>query len=586
MSNEVYANNFATMLADAVAVDDETITTLSAAPAELQDGQFRIVIDDEYMIVTDGQDSTTWDVTRGAEGSTATTHAAGVSVFHYLTAGGLENVPVGLNQLPSPSMQPGVVGGLAQLTADAVTDAPTLPTAQIPTELGLPPSGDTTGATDLANLTSALEGGSVTLTPGATYYINAPLVIPKNAVLRAQQCTITLTDAFTGGNTPITVVAGARVRELRVNGAAATGYGVNNPAVLCLDNSHFIDGTVTDFPGAGIGASGPGVTIRGNTITDCTDQGILMNAGASQSRIADNTIDGCLHGIQWWGGDTAPEYGISDLTITGNVITNCVDAAIWGADGESITVTGNVCDTGGDVGIDFESCANCTATGNTVTNFTNGALTIFYGSSNITFSGNTVVQTGAQDGIYLHGGGTGTGNVISGNTINVTTGVGIYTDDTAATYVNITGNTVTTTTGIPILLNYADSTHIIGNILRITTSGPTGIQNSGGNGLTIANNRITTASDTSDTDAVSGGIHNYWSSADNPATQVRMTGNLIDGFVKSIYEDNWGGTSPGNIIADNTVANIYINGNGGAYAGNVYNNYNVGGAAVSAIVGV
>jgi hypothetical protein len=67
-----------------------TITTTGAAPASLQlPGQFRIVIDSEIMIVTAGASGTSWTVTRGAEGSTAATHANGTNAFHYLTAGAL-----------------------------------------------------------------------------------------------------------------------------------------------------------------------------------------------------------------------------------------------------------------------------------------------------------------------------------------------------------------------------------------------------------------------------------------------------------------------------------------------------------------
>lgn len=46
--------------------------------------QFRVRIDNEYLIVTNVA-GTTWTVTRGAEGSTAATHATGAPVNHVLT---------------------------------------------------------------------------------------------------------------------------------------------------------------------------------------------------------------------------------------------------------------------------------------------------------------------------------------------------------------------------------------------------------------------------------------------------------------------------------------------------------------------
>ena len=52
-------------------------------------GNFRIKIDGEILIVT-GVAGNTFTITRGAEGTTAATHANGASVIHLLTKGGLE----------------------------------------------------------------------------------------------------------------------------------------------------------------------------------------------------------------------------------------------------------------------------------------------------------------------------------------------------------------------------------------------------------------------------------------------------------------------------------------------------------------
>jgi hypothetical protein len=69
---------------------DTTITTSGPAPAPLQlTGQFRILIESEYMIVTGGAATTAWTVTRGAEGSTSAPHATGAAVDHLITAGAL-----------------------------------------------------------------------------------------------------------------------------------------------------------------------------------------------------------------------------------------------------------------------------------------------------------------------------------------------------------------------------------------------------------------------------------------------------------------------------------------------------------------
>ncbi len=89
MPAEKFANRFATTLSAAVA--DTTGTSISvanAAPTALQGGQFRIRVGDELMLVTatGAAGASPWTVTRGVEGSTATTHASGVPVTHVLTA--------------------------------------------------------------------------------------------------------------------------------------------------------------------------------------------------------------------------------------------------------------------------------------------------------------------------------------------------------------------------------------------------------------------------------------------------------------------------------------------------------------------
>lgn len=51
--------------------------------------QYRVRVDSEIMIVTAGAGTNTWTVTRGAEGTTATSHSSGAAVYHVLTAGAL-----------------------------------------------------------------------------------------------------------------------------------------------------------------------------------------------------------------------------------------------------------------------------------------------------------------------------------------------------------------------------------------------------------------------------------------------------------------------------------------------------------------
>lgn len=104
MSLEQYANNAATTLAAAISSSMATSISVSSATGFPSSGNFRILIDSEYMIVT-GVSGTTWTVTRGAEGSTAATHSDGATVTHILTAASLE-------QLVADRLEIGAYGSL------------------------------------------------------------------------------------------------------------------------------------------------------------------------------------------------------------------------------------------------------------------------------------------------------------------------------------------------------------------------------------------------------------------------------------------------------------------------------------------
>ncbi len=89
MAVELFGNGGTTSLAAAV---DNLATTLGVASASgfpTGTGQYRIRVDDELMVVTGGAGTTTWTVTRGAEGTAAVAHASGATVRHVLTAGAL-----------------------------------------------------------------------------------------------------------------------------------------------------------------------------------------------------------------------------------------------------------------------------------------------------------------------------------------------------------------------------------------------------------------------------------------------------------------------------------------------------------------
>ena len=84
---ENFANEYQSALNGAIDNDDTSLVVDSATGSP--DANFRIRIDDEYLLVT-AKAGTTFTVTRGIEGSTAASHSDDAVVTHVLTAGGLE----------------------------------------------------------------------------------------------------------------------------------------------------------------------------------------------------------------------------------------------------------------------------------------------------------------------------------------------------------------------------------------------------------------------------------------------------------------------------------------------------------------
>ncbi len=89
---ERYANDFSTTLTAGIDADDTSIAVADAAPAALQGGEFRIRVDDEYMLVTatGASGASPWTVTRDAEEpGAAASHDSGAAVTHVVTAASL-----------------------------------------------------------------------------------------------------------------------------------------------------------------------------------------------------------------------------------------------------------------------------------------------------------------------------------------------------------------------------------------------------------------------------------------------------------------------------------------------------------------
>ena len=169
---EQFANSFATYLTAAITSTTATsILVASAAPASLQGGQFRIRIDSEYMIVTGGQNGTTWTVVRGAENSTEATHLIDAPVSHYVTGGGLNNISAYL-QTTLPET-PGAAATLATFGRNSTWAQPTL--RDFASVLDFGAIGD--GVTDNSSaIIEAIASGADLWWPQGIYCVSEELV--------------------------------------------------------------------------------------------------------------------------------------------------------------------------------------------------------------------------------------------------------------------------------------------------------------------------------------------------------------------------------------------------------------------------
>lgn len=171
---EQFENNYSTQLNGGINAGDTTIT-VDAAPLTLT-GDFRIIIDDELIIVGAVSGLTFTGCTRGAEGTVAATHADNSIVTHVLTAGSLAEVTTDLvtahtgddtnaHAASAIAFVPG--SGIAATNVQAAIEEVV---------------ADVTGSTNTVGIEAFIDGGGVVLTAGVKGYIEVPFACTLTAV--------------------------------------------------------------------------------------------------------------------------------------------------------------------------------------------------------------------------------------------------------------------------------------------------------------------------------------------------------------------------------------------------------------------
>lgn len=115
MATEQYANRAADALASGISNVDVSLTLIDGSEFP-STGAFRIVIENEIILVGARSSNTLSSLTRGAEGTTAAAHSGGAAVTHVLTRDGLQALGTVLHardtyaNLNAAALREGVVG--------------------------------------------------------------------------------------------------------------------------------------------------------------------------------------------------------------------------------------------------------------------------------------------------------------------------------------------------------------------------------------------------------------------------------------------------------------------------------------------
>jgi parallel beta-helix repeat protein len=438
---------------------------------------------------------------------------------------------------------------------------------------GADPSGTADSAAAIQRTLNAGSGGVVVL-PKGTYLADGltigddTTVIGYSAIIKGRA----------GTSAPLLTVG----NRCRLVGITLDGDKNNRPVsneghgigivVAQVDDTEVLNCTIRNCARTGIRVNNSNrFLIGGCNITACGMFGIVV-VYSHHGRIAENYVSNCVNNIQWWGGDAAQTntIGVTHLTITGNVSLDG-EAGIWGSLGAYITIAGNTVRGMSDVGIDFEGCQHCTASGNAVTNCVNGGITVYYGSAYIAITGNTIHQEESYGGgFYIHSPGFSRYITFAGNVVRCAQAGAVWSDQAAAEHVLIHSNElICEGDGIIVRLLEINKATLSGNQARGV--GGVGFSIEGGSDSCVVDNRIETTADGSTGHDV-GGIHLYWRSTGFPCQRNTIRSNVVVGYRYAINDNCWGNQTSHNWIYENRVSSGIYRRAGANYAGRIDGN--------------
>jgi len=240
-----------TTLAGSILAGDTSLTVASAS-AFPSSAQFRILIEDELLLVTAGAGTTTWTVTRGVESTTAAAHSSGASVYHVLTAASLLRNPGALT---------------------TTGDVPYLASTGAPTRLAAGADGTYLRYASGIPTAAAIVLGDLPAGVGLTANPLSQFAATTSAQLRGVLSDETGTGAAVFADTPtlIAPLLGTPTSGLLSNCtglplASVTGLGTGVATFLGTPSSANLAAALTDETGSGAAVFGTSPTIVTPTI--------------------------------------------------------------------------------------------------------------------------------------------------------------------------------------------------------------------------------------------------------------------------------------------------------------------------------
>ena len=330
---ETFGNNDVTSLSAPVAMLDTAVSVASVAGFPT-DGQFRLLIDSELLLVT-AYDlvANQFQVTRGIEGTTAATHSMGTQVVCILTKGSLQTL--GSNTKPGPlfvyrDSEPNPSGNIYATFDGAYEAAKALP---VPSTIII---DDTIAQCSVGNATN--YGAAYATVVGSTATITGLLNMTPEVVglyLNLE----TEGPAANNGTFPITAYLSPTSVQI-TNAEALAGY--SNYVWYLLDAASASIESVS-------GANGTAASITAFATPLATVSGLtnMTAAMVGQTLVLDNILQGTTATITAFATPLATISGLTNMSpalvgqyLNLNFVPEGTNASITAFDGSNATVVG------------------------------------------------------------------------------------------------------------------------------------------------------------------------------------------------------------------------------------------------------